>query len=207
MKKLIIGNRCFLILVLAVLFSSLRVGALALIPNALPVAAYFGLLGLTGITLNATTGLVACMVLGIAVDDTIHFLVRFNEAFAKNFQDIDAGADAALESYGWPGNIRELRNVIESAVLLEDGPLLATEHLRLEATESDRPELPTLVHDALVKPLPAEGVDLLALIAQIEEALLRKAYTAAGGNQTRAAQLLGLNRDKLRYRLKMYDIV
>jgi len=136
-----------------------------------------------------------------------HFLVRFNEAFAKNFEDIDTGADAALESYGWPGNIRELRNVIESAVLLEDGPLLATEHLRLEATESDRPELPTLVHDALANPLPAEGVDLLALIGQIEEALLRKAYTAAGGNQTRAAQLLGLNRDKLRYRLKMYDIV
>lgn len=136
-----------------------------------------------------------------------HFLVRFNEAFAKNFQDIDAGADAALESYGWPGNIRELRNVIESAVLLEDGPLLAAEHLRLEPVDIDRPELPALVHDALVNPWPDEGVDLLDLIGQIEEALLRKAYIAADGNQTRAASLLGLNRDKLRYRLKMYDIV
>ena len=133
--------------------------------------------------------------------------MRFNEAFAKNFQDIDAGADAALESYAWPGNIRELRNVIESAVLLEDGQFLAAEHLRLEAADSDRPELPTLVHDALVNPLPADGVDLLGLIGQIEEALLRKAYTAADGNQTLAARLLGLNRDKLRYRLKMYDIV
>ena len=82
-------------LVLTVLFSSLRVGALALIPNALPVAAYFGLLGLTGITLNATTGLVACMVLGIAVDDTIHFLVRFNES-ARALASEHRGAIEAL---------------------------------------------------------------------------------------------------------------
>jgi CRP-like cAMP-binding protein len=57
--------------------------------------AYFGLLGLTGITLNATTGLVACMVLGIAVDDTIHFLVRFNEA-ARALANERCGAIEAL---------------------------------------------------------------------------------------------------------------
>jgi predicted RND superfamily exporter protein/CRP-like cAMP-binding protein len=87
--------------ILVALFTSLRVGLTALIPNALPVAAYFGLLGLSGITLNATTGLVACMVLGIAVDDTIHFLVRFNE-LAKRFADERRGAIEALRAVGRP---------------------------------------------------------------------------------------------------------
>jgi predicted RND superfamily exporter protein len=56
---------------------------MALIPNALPVLVYFGVLGLTGVTLNVVTSLIACIVLGIAVDDTIHFLVRFKEAYKE----------------------------------------------------------------------------------------------------------------------------
>jgi len=87
--------------VLSLLFMSLRVGLLALIPNALPVLFYFGILGLTGITLNSTTGLVACLVLGIAVDDTIHFLARFNQA-SKRLADETRGIGEALRSVGRP---------------------------------------------------------------------------------------------------------
>jgi len=87
--------------VLALLFTSVRVGMLALIPNALPVLFYFGLLGIGGITLNSTTGLVACLVLGIAVDDTIHFLVRFNGA-AKRLVDETKGVGEALRAVGRP---------------------------------------------------------------------------------------------------------
>jgi hydrophobe/amphiphile efflux-3 (HAE3) family protein len=86
---------------LCLLFMSFRVGALALIPNALPVLVYFGTLGLTGITLNTTTGLVACLVLGIAVDDTIHFLARFNSA-ARRLADEAEGVSEALWSVGRP---------------------------------------------------------------------------------------------------------
>jgi len=69
---------------LAFLFQSFRVGWLAMLPNALPILVYFGALGLVGIPLNATTALVAAMVFGIAVDDSIHFLSRFNtEARAR----------------------------------------------------------------------------------------------------------------------------
>jgi len=64
--------------ILTLLFTSRLVGLMALIPNVIPIAIYFGALGLTGITLNPTTSLIACIVLGIAVDDTIHYLVRFN---------------------------------------------------------------------------------------------------------------------------------
>ena len=65
-------------LVLAAMFSSWRVAFIALLPNLLPVAAFFGVLGAFNVGLNPTTSLIACIVLGIAVDDTIHFLVRFN---------------------------------------------------------------------------------------------------------------------------------
>lgn len=86
---------------LCLLFMSFRVGLLALIPNVLPVLIYFGTLGVTGITLNTTTGLVACLVLGIAVDDTIHFLARFNTA-AKRMADETKGVSEALWTVGRP---------------------------------------------------------------------------------------------------------
>lgn len=69
------------ILVLA--FGSLRIGAVALVPNVLPILFYFGLLGWAGITLNLTTSLVACAVFGIAIDDSVHFLARYGEACAR----------------------------------------------------------------------------------------------------------------------------
>jgi predicted RND superfamily exporter protein len=87
--------------ILAMLFTSLRIGLIALIPNALPVIVYFGVLGLTGVTLNVTTGLVACLVLGIAVDDTIHLLVRFNAA-ARRRADESEGVVEAVCSVGRP---------------------------------------------------------------------------------------------------------
>ena len=87
--------------ILCLLFMSFRVGLLALIPNALPVLVYFGTLGITGITLNTTTGLVACLVLGIAVDDTIHFLARFNTS-AKRLADETKGIREALWVVGRP---------------------------------------------------------------------------------------------------------
>ena len=87
--------------ILAILFTSFRVGFIALLPNALPVIVYFGTLGFTGVTLNVTTGLVACLVLGIAVDDTIHYLARFN-ALAKRSADEERGVVEALRQVGRP---------------------------------------------------------------------------------------------------------
>jgi hydrophobe/amphiphile efflux-3 (HAE3) family protein len=91
----------FIYAILTLLFASFRVGFFALIPNVLPVAAFFGILGIAGVGLNATTGLIACIVLGIAVDDTIHFLTRFN-ADAKGKVDEKVGAISALRSVALP---------------------------------------------------------------------------------------------------------
>ncbi|MCZ6782990.1 MAG: efflux RND transporter permease subunit [Proteobacteria bacterium] len=88
-------------IILALLFTSARVGFIALIPNILPVLVYFGILGITGVTLNTTTGLVACLVLGIAVDDTIHYLSHFNSE-AKRKADERQGVIDALLHVGRP---------------------------------------------------------------------------------------------------------
>lgn len=83
--------------VLCVVFASVRVGALTMLPNLLPVAIYFGLLGLAGIPLGPTTSLVACIVLGIAVDDTLHYLLRFNH-IARAAADEQHAAQAAIQA-------------------------------------------------------------------------------------------------------------
>ena len=72
------GALIVIYIILSILFGSLWVGAVALIPNLLPIAMFFGILGLTGITLNLATSLVATVALGIAVDDSIHYFSRFN---------------------------------------------------------------------------------------------------------------------------------
>jgi predicted RND superfamily exporter protein len=86
---------------LALLLTSFRTGLIALIPNALPVLIYFGILGWFGVTLNTTTGLVACLVLGIAVDDTIHMMVHFNSA-SRRHADETRGVLEALQRVGRP---------------------------------------------------------------------------------------------------------
>jgi predicted RND superfamily exporter protein len=83
-------------LILSIMFSSLRVGLVALFPNVLPIAIYFGLLGFSGIYLNTTTSLVGCIALGIAVDDTVHYFARFN-ADAKRKADEQAATQSALQ--------------------------------------------------------------------------------------------------------------
>jgi hypothetical protein len=87
----------FIYLILVLMFTSFRVGLLALFPNLLPIAVYFGALGLSGVTLNPATSLVGSLALGIAVDDTIHYFARFN-AEAKRQADERKGAQMALRA-------------------------------------------------------------------------------------------------------------
>ncbi len=77
-------------LALVTLFTSWKVGFLALLPNVLPVTFYFGALGYAGISLNPTTSLIACIVLGIAVDDTVHYLARFNAQAREKASELKA---------------------------------------------------------------------------------------------------------------------
>jgi uncharacterized protein len=109
-------------LLLVVYFRSVRLGLLALIPNLLPVLAFFAALGLSGITLNVTTSLIATIVLGVAVDDTIHFLVRY-DWLARTFQDAEKGAVLALRTVARPVSSTNLALILGFLVL-------ATSHLK-----------------------------------------------------------------------------
>ncbi len=96
---------------LAILFRSLRVGFLALVPNVLPVAFYFGLLGLTGVSLNPTTAVIACLALGVAVDDTIHYFARFR-GVASGADDEAKAAVSALRIVGRPITVTSIALVL-----------------------------------------------------------------------------------------------
>jgi predicted RND superfamily exporter protein len=111
--------------IMSLVFTSVRMGFIAMIPNIFPVLLYFGVLGWTGITLNVTTGLVASIVLGIAVDDTVHFLSNFNR-FAREKADELLGVQATLVHVGRP--------VITTTVALTLGfGILALSQLRQQA--------------------------------------------------------------------------
>jgi transcriptional regulator with GAF, ATPase, and Fis domain len=96
-----------------------------------------------------------------------------------------------LCAYSWPGNIRELRNVIERVVLLYDEPQITPAHLPPEITAS--------LGNA-VTATPAASVE------EFEKAMIVRALKESGGNQSKAARALGMSRDNLRYRLKKYAI-
>ena len=108
-------------LILALYLGSPRLGLLALAPNLLPVVFYFGLLGWTGITLNPATALAACIVLGVAVDDTIHYIARFREETLRAGNPED-GSIAALSAV--------VRPVTYTSLILCVGFLLFTTSAR-----------------------------------------------------------------------------
>lgn len=134
------------------------------------------------------------------------FMKSFSKNFNKDFNKISEQGREVLENYEWPGNIRELKNVIERTILLEEGPTLEPKHLKKLKTDQFTHDLPLRIQERLINPLPDTGFDLEGMVEELESALVHKAYEAAGGNQSLAARMLGLNRDKLRYRLKQYGI-
>jgi predicted RND superfamily exporter protein len=97
----IIGAIVMIYGLLWVMFLSPWLGLVALIPNMIPVAVYFGALGLTGITLNFATSIIAPMALGVAIDDTVHYFVRFNSD-AKRLADERKATINVLRSVGRP---------------------------------------------------------------------------------------------------------
>jgi len=136
-----------------------------------------------------------------------HFLRLYNLQFQKQFTGFDETARTALATYQWPGNIRELRNVLERAVLLSAGNTLTADELNLPGSVTKTaPAMWDDLSTVMTTELPEDGIQLEDLLERIEAHCVRRALDQVGGNQSRAARLLGLNRDKLRYRIKQYGL-
>jgi two-component system response regulator PilR (NtrC family) len=132
-----------------------------------------------------------------------HFTERFASEYGKPITGATPEAMRLLRSYPFPGNVRELQNVIERAVALEPGPLLTPG------------SLPERVQGVMAAPAPdaapveepiGEGVDLEARLAAMERGYLERALAAAHGNRTQAARLLGITFRSLRYRLQKFGM-
>jgi transcriptional regulator with PAS, ATPase and Fis domain len=133
-----------------------------------------------------------------------HFLVECSQKFNKTFSSISPEAEAALKEYEWPGNVRELKNLIERGVLLSDGPELTLENLGLEGTNGGASTTaPDNGHN--LPPVSTIGIDLTAIIEGIEKAYFEDALKLANGNESKAALLLNLTRDKFRYRRQKFE--
>jgi two-component system, NtrC family, response regulator PilR len=130
-----------------------------------------------------------------------HFLTKYNEQMDKAVTGISHDAMELLMRHEWPGNIRELENVIERAIALEATPAILSESLP-PAIRGGNGRAGATATDAL----PATGFDLEAHVQDIERAYIAQALQRAGGVQVKAAELLGMSFRSFRYYVKKYNL-
>ena len=127
-----------------------------------------------------------------------HFIRVFAEELGKDVEGIDAAAYELLSGYAFPGNVRELENLIERAVALTHQPMIGCDLLPPSVTESREAPCVALI--------PEDGVSLEALVSDYERSLLREALSITKGVKKKAARLLGVSFRSFRYRLEKLGI-
>ena len=128
-----------------------------------------------------------------------HFLQKFGKELGKEVRGVTPEALAVLERHHWPGNIRELENVVERAIVLGAGEVLGADSL----PESVRRERPLRGMDV---DLPEEGMDLEATLDGLERRYLQRALERTQGVQTKAAELLKMTFRQFRYKLQKHNL-
>jgi len=127
----------------------------------------------------------------------MYFLQRYSAKFNRTLTRISSDALDALKAYDWTGNIRELKNVIERAVLIGRGPELTTDDLGLCRVVQNNTET-----SAGLPQISSDGIDLHGVMQDIEAFYLKTALDMAGGNESAAARLLRMNHHTYRYKLR-----
>ncbi|HEB01618.1 MAG TPA: sigma-54-dependent Fis family transcriptional regulator, partial [Nitrospirae bacterium] len=128
------------------------------------------------------------------------FIDSFNKEFKKNVKGISKMTMKSFRDYPWHGNVRELKNVIERAMILESEDQILPEHLPLELSSK---EVQIQNVKGIDIKIPPGGID----IESVEKELIRQALDSTRGNQTRAAKMLNLSRDTLRYRMQKFGFL
>lgn len=130
------------------------------------------------------------------------FLKRFAEEMEKAIEDFTPEAMAHLMRYPFPGNVRELENIVERAVTLENTPMIQAQNLPHWVAQPDqRNAFPTGSFE-----IPDHGFELEEMLAELETGILQKALIKTDGNRTEAAKLLGISFRSIRYKLDKYGI-
>jgi two-component system response regulator PilR (NtrC family) len=133
-----------------------------------------------------------------------HLVQRFAGEYQKNIVGLTPDAMELLRAYHYPGNIRELQNVLERAVALANGSLIAPPDLDERVRQARSPE--AVAEEETDPTFPPDGVNLDARLSSIERRWLLAALDATGGNRTRAASLLQMSFRSFRYRLAKYGL-
>ncbi len=133
---------------------------------------------------------------------TMYIIGQLNREFKKNIAFLSPEAEELLLRYGWPGNVRELRNIIERVMILSTNDTILPEHLPAELKmQSERAARAAEGRDrqnTFSITIPEGGIGL----AEVEKELIKQALDKVSGNQTKAARLLKISRDVLRYRMQ-----
>jgi two-component system response regulator PilR (NtrC family) len=132
---------------------------------------------------------------------TSHFLKKYSEELGKQISQISPEALRVLVQYDYPGNVRELQNIIERAMALETSQELTSQNLSSYIEE----QLP-IKKRPLDLEIPSEGVDLEKIVEDVERTLLLKALDRTKGIKKKAAELLHINFRSMRYRLEKYGL-
>jgi DNA-binding NtrC family response regulator len=134
-----------------------------------------------------------------------HCTSKLNRELGKNIKATSDEALKRLTEYDWPGNVRELENLIERAMVLGKSDVLGIENFPSQITrlrEQTEPRLSLL--DGLK--LPDDGLPLIETVEEIEKRLIKEALEKTGGNKTKAAELLGVTRKIMRYKVEKYGL-
>ncbi len=133
------------------------------------------------------------------------FVTRFCQQNRRPAKPVSEEAMVFLTRYPWPGNVRELENALERAIALEQSEALTAASLP-EEIRAWQPTEATPAAALAPSAIPPEGLNLEDVVSQVERKLLLEALEKAGGVQTKAAQILGINFRSFRYRLKKYGL-
>jgi DNA-binding NtrC family response regulator len=137
---------------------------------------------------------------------TSFFLNNFSRSFGRDFRGVSPDALILMEQYAWPGNIRELRNVLERICIMKSGPELQVEYLPAEIRGITAGTVSSVGSSTTQGPAIPAGQGLEEAVIDFEKSIIRHALTHSKGNVLQAAGILKIPRGTLRYKLDKYGL-